>query len=324
MVAGTPAPFTVVGVIDGKFECGYLVTVTLGSETLKGVLYQTPKNAADQVIPNHSTSKTMANLPTTTGVQRRRRRKKCEMRKRDPAHPKPNRSGYNFFFAEQHARLKPLYPGKDRDISRIIGDLWNKLNEAGKAVYQEKAVKDKERYRIEMDDYKEMLKTGQVISNVLPNKQQPLEIDINMIDADAKIEAEGGGSPQTPQTELSSGYGDRSKLDNITADRDNVMVKAHGVEIKAQNIGMVSLVDKKTLEVHNGVVNKGQEGIELMETNDHMESQKKSAPSEGKESEEPEQRETAANEVSTEEKLLSREDTTKRELDLLNGRYLVN
>lgn len=154
-------------------------------------------------------------------------------------------------------------------------------------VYQEKAVKDKERYRIEMDDYREMLKTGQVISNVLPMKQQPLEIDINMIDADAKIEAEGGDSPQTPQTELSSGYGDRSKLDNITADGDNVMVKTRGVEIKAQNVGMGYLVDKKALELHNRVVNNGQEGVELMAADDQMRSQKKSAPSEGKEPEEP-------------------------------------
>lgn len=101
----TPAPFTVAGVIDGKFGSGYLVTVTIGSETLKGVLYQTPKNEADQVTPNHNTSKTIDNLATTNGLMRRRRRKKCEMKKRDPAHPKPNRSGYNFFFAEQHARL---------------------------------------------------------------------------------------------------------------------------------------------------------------------------------------------------------------------------
>ncbi|KAK1389783.1 High mobility group B protein 15 [Heracleum sosnowskyi] len=274
---GSPAPFTVVGVIDGKFESGYLVTVTIGSETLKGVLYQTPKNADGQVTPNHSTSKTIDNLPTTTGVQRRRRRKKCEMKKRDPAHPKPNRSGYNFFFAEQHARLKPLYPGKDRDISRMIGDLWNKLNEAGKVVYQEKAVKDKERYRIEMGNYREMLKTAQVISNVLPIQQQPLGIDINMIDADGKIEAEGGDSPQTPETELSSGNDDRSKLDNINADGDNVMVKAYGVEIKAETVGVGSLVDKKAVELHNGVVKNGQ-GLELMEADNQMESQKKSAP----------------------------------------------
>ncbi|KAL1808282.1 hypothetical protein ACET3Z_025272 [Daucus carota] len=288
---GTPAPFTVVGVIDGKFESGYLVTVTMGSETLKGVLYQTAKNSADQVTPNHGTEKISDNMATSTGVQRRRRRKKCEMKKRDPARPKPNRSGYNFFFAEQHARLKPLYPGKDRDISRMIGDLWNKLNEAGKAVYQEKAIKDKERYRVEMLDYREMLKTGEVLTDVLPIQQQPRELEINMIDADVNIE-----------TELSSGKGDRSRLDYITEDQNNV--------------GIGSLVEKKAFESPNRVAKNGQEGEGFMQANDQVVSQKKSPPGEERESEEPAQRETVANEAIIEEKIISREDETETELAL--------
>ncbi|KAA8548409.1 hypothetical protein F0562_000093 [Nyssa sinensis] len=118
----TPAPATgspVIGVIDGKFESGYLVTVTIGSEKLKGVLYQAPQNSACQVLQHHSVpqypsvlANNSDNTPAASSVLRRRRRKKSEMKKRDPAHPKPNRSGYNFFFAEQHARLKPLYPGE--------------------------------------------------------------------------------------------------------------------------------------------------------------------------------------------------------------------
>lgn len=129
-----PAGSSVTGVIDGKFESGYLVTVLIGSEKLKGVLYQTP-----QVIPQkmHQTSTSpikSINPSVASGVHRRRRRKKCEIKRRDPSHPKPNRSGYNFFFAEQHARLKPLHPGKDREISRMIGELWNKLRETDKAV----------------------------------------------------------------------------------------------------------------------------------------------------------------------------------------------
>jgi hypothetical protein len=70
----------------------------------------------------------------TLGVQRRRRRKKSEIKRRDPAHPKPNRSGYNFFFAEQHAKLKLLNQTMDKDISRMIGELWNNLNESEKTV----------------------------------------------------------------------------------------------------------------------------------------------------------------------------------------------
>lgn len=126
-----------IGVIDGKFESGYLVTVTMGKEKLKGVMYQTPPVKINQVLPQTSgvsTGKTDSGPTTSSMHRRRRRRKKSEMRKRDPTHPKPNRSGYNFFFAEQHARLKPLHPGKDREISRMIGELWNKLKDDEKVV----------------------------------------------------------------------------------------------------------------------------------------------------------------------------------------------
>ncbi|GLJ21566.1 hypothetical protein SUGI_0400000 [Cryptomeria japonica] len=68
---------------------------------------------------------------------RRHRRRKDEIKKRDHDHPKPNRSGYNFFFAEKHTKLKALHPDKDREISKMIGDSWNNLHE------EEKSVKEK-------------------------------------------------------------------------------------------------------------------------------------------------------------------------------------
>lgn len=199
----------VIGVIDGKFESGYLVTVTIGSEKLKGVLYQAPQYPIHQVPSSYNViNNNNATAHAVSGVQRRRRRKKSEIKRRDPAHPKPNRSGYNFFFAEQHARLKPLHPGKDREISRMIGELWNKLKESEKAVYQEKALKDKERYRIEMEDYRERLKTGQVISDAIPLQQRLPGADVDMVEVDTKLDETGGDSPQTPDNESSSGGSD--------------------------------------------------------------------------------------------------------------------
>jgi len=128
MATSSAGPPPVIGVIDGKFESGYLVTVTIGSEKLKGVLYQAPQNPVLHASDHNNSASASA------GVHRRRRRKKSEIKRRDPAHPKPNRSGYNFFFAEQHARLKALHHGKDREISRMIGELWNKLKESEKTV----------------------------------------------------------------------------------------------------------------------------------------------------------------------------------------------
>lgn len=205
--AGTtsPANSPVVGVIDGKFESGYLVTVTIGSEKLKGVLYQTPQSAAGKMPQQFNFSINNNNVAGSSGIQRRRRRKKSEIKRRDPAHPKPNRSGYNFFFAEQHARLKPLHPGKDREISRMIGELWNKLNESERTVYQDKALKDKERYKMEMESYRERLRMGQVVSDAVPLQQRLPELDVDMADVDANPEeTEEGNSPQTQDNESST------------------------------------------------------------------------------------------------------------------------
>ncbi|KAL0376918.1 UNVERIFIED_CONTAM: High mobility group B protein 15 [Sesamum calycinum] len=184
--AGSP----VCGVIDGKFDSGYLVTVKIGLEEFKGVLYQVPNNEA-QMYPDHTqreSAKIMNHSSAKLGVPRRKRRKKSEIRKRDPAHPKPNRSGYNFFFAEQHARLKPHYHGKDREISRIIGESWNKLQEPERAVYQEKALKDKERYKIEMEDYRERLRTGQIIRSAMPIQQRPPVPEANTTDLNSNLQ----------------------------------------------------------------------------------------------------------------------------------------
>lgn len=230
---------SVIGVIDGKFEDGYLVTVMIGNEKLKGVLYESTHNysAAPQ---NLSCYQVLA--PAAPAIQRRKRRKKSEIKKRDPSHPKPNRSGYNFFFAEQHGKLKPLYPGKDRQISRMIGERWSKLKENEKGVYQEKALKDKERYRAEMEYYREKQRTGQVISNAVPLQQLPPEPSTDTAEVEDKTEAEGGNSEHTMETD-SVDSSDRDLSNDDTANDDfeierssredgNVMVEEEGFKLR--------------------------------------------------------------------------------------------
>ncbi|KAL3503693.1 hypothetical protein ACH5RR_038142 [Cinchona calisaya] len=130
----------VTGTIDSKCDYGYLISVDLGSEKLKGVLYHIPE------VPQMSQRSN-----TQSGHTRRRRRKR--QLALDPYRPKPNRSGYNFFFAEHYNRLKPSYHGQERAISKRIGDLWGRLSEDEKQVYQQRGVRDKERYRSEMKEY---------------------------------------------------------------------------------------------------------------------------------------------------------------------------
>ncbi|KAG8070662.1 hypothetical protein GUJ93_ZPchr0006g42969 [Zizania palustris] len=116
-------------IIDGKFEHGYIVTVIMGSRSTKAVLYNCTE---EPVVPTVAPHVAINSVDLKGGRRRRRRRKKLSTT--DPRHPKPNRSGYNFFFQDQHRKLKPEYPGQDRLISKMIGERWNNLSPEDKAV----------------------------------------------------------------------------------------------------------------------------------------------------------------------------------------------
>ncbi|CAA0812455.1 High mobility group B protein 9 [Striga hermonthica] len=154
---GTPPSFQAMGTIDGKFDCGYLVSVKLGNETLNGVLYHPGyMGSSDSAQP--TCTSIIPYTPQFHPPARRARRRRAG----EPGRPKPNRSGYNFFFAEKHAKLKSLYPNKERQFTKMIGEAWNNLSHEEREVYQSYGVKDKERYQKEMKEYKERLKTRQI------------------------------------------------------------------------------------------------------------------------------------------------------------------
>ncbi|XP_016704769.1 high mobility group B protein 10 isoform X3 [Gossypium hirsutum] len=113
--------------------------VRLGSDQFKGVLYHIPQ------MHQLSQSSNTSDVPP-------RRRKRSRLAQ-DPSRPKSNRSGYNHFYAEHYAQLKPMYYGEEKVISKKIGNLWSNLTEAEKQVYQEKGMKD-ERYGTEMLEYR--------------------------------------------------------------------------------------------------------------------------------------------------------------------------
>lgn len=144
------------GVIDAKFEGGYLVTMKVGSKVMKGVLYHGVKR------PSQQPQQAMGTPPSGMALasQRRAKKKARGAAEVDSQKPKCHRSGYNFFFAEQYARLKPEYHGKERFITKMIGRMWGDLSESEKQVYQDKGVKDVERYRTEMMEYKSAHEAG--------------------------------------------------------------------------------------------------------------------------------------------------------------------
>ncbi|EES06777.1 high mobility group B protein 15 [Sorghum bicolor] len=169
-------------IVDGKFEHGYIVTVIMGSKSTKAILYNCTEESA---LPTLEPPVASNSTDLKGGRRRRRRRKKLSTT--DPRHPKPNRSGYNFFFQDQHRMLKPQYPGQDRMISKMIGERWNNLSPEDKAVYQERGVQDKERYRTQLAAYKEELRTGQPISNAVPIEQRLPVTEVTIDEVDSKV-----------------------------------------------------------------------------------------------------------------------------------------
>ncbi|KAK4600118.1 hypothetical protein RGQ29_009976 [Quercus rubra] len=145
--------FSAIGTIEGKCDCGYLVSVKLGSEILKGVLYHPEQ-------PDSSTSIPDSNSAIVPYISKRRhsgQRRRRSRRRGDPNYPKPNRSGYNFFFAEKHYKLKSLYPNREREFTKMIGESWSNLSAEERMVYQNIGLKDKERYKRELKEYKEKM-----------------------------------------------------------------------------------------------------------------------------------------------------------------------
>ncbi|KAG2305714.1 hypothetical protein Bca52824_025462 [Brassica carinata] len=158
-LAGTDEPqigSVVDGVIDGEFEGGYLVTIKFGSQVLKGVLYLCAKRPRCQ--PQETMGTPPSGMPPAS--QRPAKKKARVTTVVDPQKPKCYKSGYNFFFPDLYARLKPEYHGEEMIITMMIGPMWGNLYESEKQVYKDKGVKDVERYRTEMLEYKSAHEAG--------------------------------------------------------------------------------------------------------------------------------------------------------------------
>ncbi|KAF5455703.1 hypothetical protein F2P56_025253 [Juglans regia] len=154
-----PSCFSATGTIEGKFDCGYLVSVKLGSETLRGVLYHPEQPDSSVSVPESNS----AIVPYTHSPCHSSRRRRRSRRRGDPNYPKPNRSGYNFFFAEKHYKLKALYPNREREFTKMIGESWSNLSPEERMVYQNIGLKDKERYKRELKEYKEKMNLSQTM-----------------------------------------------------------------------------------------------------------------------------------------------------------------
>ncbi|CAM8992431.1 unnamed protein product [Rhodiola kirilowii] len=91
---------SVIGVIDGKFDSGYLVSVKIGGEVLKGVLYHIPQ--ASQIS---ETSNASALAPS----DRKRSQKSSRSKK--------SRKSYSLSFSEDYARVQPVSSEQEEKVT---------------------------------------------------------------------------------------------------------------------------------------------------------------------------------------------------------------
>jgi hypothetical protein len=124
---------------------------------------QKPSQHAD--VPNYGGAagaevKILRAAEPKAGGSWRKRPRREDILKRDPNAPRPNRTGYNFFFAEQCSKYKAMHPNvSGLELSRILGHAWNTLTEHEKLPYQELGFQDKGRYMRELQEYRERLQS---------------------------------------------------------------------------------------------------------------------------------------------------------------------
>lgn len=126
-------------------------------------------------------------------------------------------------------------------------------------------MKDKERYKVEMEDYRERLKMGQIISDAVPIQQRLPQVDEDMVEAEAKTEI-GGESPQTPENESSSGKTD-SDDEKIAEEFDMETYPGVGGGGDCSNVvvGMETSVEEEAYESGKRVEKVGVESEERLQ-----------------------------------------------------------
>lgn len=148
----------VTGAINGKSDEGYYVTVVVGTEKLSGVLYHVSTDS-----DNHQFAKIPSLLDgigseeNTAGleVQLYGKQRREPIRKRNPNAPKRTRTGYNIYFKEQREKLKLLYP-ESKGLGKKVIEMWGKLPETEKSLYNARGNQEREKYLIE---YREQMKS---------------------------------------------------------------------------------------------------------------------------------------------------------------------
>lgn len=117
--------------------------------------------------------------------------RKKKRQKKDPNAPKRALSAFFFFSNEKRLDVQKEHPEwKVGQIAQELGRCWKALSEEEKAVYEKKAIEDKERYSQEMQQYKNATGTSGTCPNPSASSQPSVAVKMEQ--------------PQTMQTQSHS------------------------------------------------------------------------------------------------------------------------
>ncbi|KAH7387569.1 hypothetical protein KP509_16G030700 [Ceratopteris richardii] len=141
----------VTGVIDGKTEEGYFVTVVVGTEKLTGIIYHVSSDCENNQFASIPSLLDGIGSGENTGsleVQLYNKIKKEPIRKENFVSPKRPRTAYNIFHKEQYEKLIQLYPSA-KGLGKKVIEMWGRLPEDEKAAYIARSNQEREKYVME-------------------------------------------------------------------------------------------------------------------------------------------------------------------------------
>ncbi|KAK9864090.1 hypothetical protein WJX84_008807 [Apatococcus fuscideae] len=139
-------------VIDSRFDAGYFVTVRIGKQDFRGMLYYPPPESLMDLSPLAHPRK--AGRPRKEEDQGKPSKKDKASRDRDPLAPKPNKTPFNFFSVDARVKAKDVYPAMSQtDITKKVGEMWQNASEEEKSPYVAMSNQDKARYQAELESY---------------------------------------------------------------------------------------------------------------------------------------------------------------------------
>ncbi|KAF5189348.1 ARID/BRIGHT DNA-binding domain [Thalictrum thalictroides] len=169
------------GVIEKEIECGYLISVTIGTQRLKGLLYHIKdpsvkqfalvrslmdgvglEDSSHQLVDWQDLVSSKKEEPTMGSSSKEETKikpsvkSKAKKERKDKEAPRATRNPYQFFLHHECDRLKKKH-GKNPNINfrQMATDAWKCLPERDRQPYIKESRKDKERFKREMLAYNE-------------------------------------------------------------------------------------------------------------------------------------------------------------------------